>query len=93
MRFSVDKHDAGYANYRLHAGADWTIRVDGQEVEQVVTADTDEGLVVAQVLDESGRPIVAPNGREIMRREIRGRVSVRICYGDEWAAYYGVGDG
>ena len=77
-RFSASKDDPGTHGYMQHGGsnANWSVTMDGKEISQVVTADTDAGEILANELNEHGNVFV--RGHEVARRTLQGHVRVFV---------------
>ena len=59
-RFSVSPNDPGYSAFRARGafGVKWRVLLNGHEVPNAVTADTEIGVVVAVVHGKDGRPLI-----------------------------------
>lgn len=80
-RFSVDRDDPGFSMWSTHGGFDagkWTVFLDGSEIDQVVTADVDEGFVIVNVRDQDGQLKLDATRRAVERQRLEGDVTVRI---------------
>ena len=77
-RFSVRKNDPGYDSYIAQGGHNpsWKITVDGVEILQVISVDTEAGIVIANELNEHGRAFVRDHA--VAEREITGKVRVFV---------------
>lgn len=65
MRVSVIKADPGYSNFLKHRFGKLRCFLDGVEIDRVVTADEEQGMVVVQKLSEVGRPYIDKETNEI----------------------------
>lgn len=76
-RFSADRLDPGWANYVeiLAAGRDLSIYLDGEKVENAVTADDVEGFVLVQVIPPGN---VLPAGQELQHERRTGKVGFKV---------------
>ena len=80
MRISVDKRDRGH-----RFDVDLTrvrVYLDDVRVDNAVTADEEEGLVVRHKEDEHGRPTVSEDGQHLVLESVRGRVRIEVL-GDD----------
>lgn len=81
MRLSADSEDPGYAEYHhaLARGQRPVITLDGEEVRRCITADEEEGFVLACVLDLKGNLQVDPRVRDrVWMEERRGAVKITL---------------
>lgn len=76
MRLSVIADDPGYLVYAAmgHLGREVRIKLDGQEVSGVLTADDEEGLIVRAKRDELHLLMIKDG--EVLTEEIRGKVEI-----------------
>lgn len=85
MRISVRPDDPGHHLYcqliGRHGRPTIGVRVDGVEVHRVVTADIDEGAVMAHAVDETGESYVDPTTRQMAMVEHHGRVEIVLSKG------------
>jgi hypothetical protein len=80
-RYSTNEKDPGYEAFKnLKAdGKTLLVYLDAKLVESVETADTDKGLVVRVVTDESGQMQTTPGDEDnLLREKLFGRVTVAI---------------
>jgi len=72
MRVSADSKDPGY----IEPGTRWNVKItlDGAEVRDVVTADSDEGFIVRHARDADGR--LRLNGGHFVEERIDGTVTI-----------------
>ena len=80
MRISADKRDKGHRfdiNLR-HV----RVYLDGQLFTRAVTADEEEGLIVAHKYSEDGRPVINEEGNAYVLETLRGKVRIEIV-GDD----------
>lgn len=80
MRLSAIETDPGYLPSGDYRRANAKIYLDGVEQANVVTADEDEGLVVAPLLDDHGHIIADQSGNYRMD-ERRGSVRIDVPTG------------
>lgn len=73
MRVSGDRSDPGYETPMARYAR---VFLDHQEIRHVVTADDAEGLVVVEVTDDGGRPVLDRSKKQILRKEMRGHVQI-----------------
>lgn len=77
MRLSVDKRDKGY-RFDL-AKNKCVVYFNDQPRTDVITADEEEGLIVAYVRDfETGKPKTNPEQTAFLTETLRGRVRIEI---------------
>lgn len=72
MRVSIVKADPGY---RWNASS-YHVKLDGEEVTHVLTADEEKGQVVRYVLDDKGKPKIGPDGNSYVTETVAGHVEV-----------------
>lgn len=80
MRLSVDKRDRGH-----RFDIDLTrvrVYLDGAPFTRAVTADEEEGLIIAHKYSEDGRPVINEEGNAYVLETLRGRVRIEIV-GDD----------
>lgn len=73
MRISVDPADSGYVDL-MRAGLRYDCLLDGDLVRGAITADEEEGLVVAHKFDENGKHVLNATRTAIETVERRGVV-------------------
>ena len=75
MRVSVDRNDPGFPRYAELVSDGYAVRVtvDGVEIPRIVTADEDEGIVIAQRITPEGNPVCVEdvNVYDRLRGEVR----------------------
>jgi hypothetical protein len=80
MRISVDKRDKGH-----RFDLDLTrvrVYLDDAPFTRAVTADEEDGLIVAYKHDEEGRAVVNPDGNAFVLETLRGKVRIEVL-GDD----------
>ena len=78
MHLSCRKDDAGYERYVvLSADNDFKFFVDGTEVDQVITADEEEGFLLTYPRDVGGKIQLGP-GRTLVTERRAGVVRIDI---------------
>jgi hypothetical protein len=70
MRLSVDENDPGYSPRVFEA----TVKLDGVELRNCITADEEAGYCLVYALDDERRPIVV--GDHLIRKTVHGRVEI-----------------
>lgn len=82
MRVSTDKSDPGYPLFMRtqQEGVLLKVYLDGQEIDEVETADEEEGVLVRYCTGENGELLLTPSREEIERETLQGRVEVRKVY-------------
>lgn len=83
MRISLLKEDPGYATWiaqyaRFHRRPVAHVFVDGIEIERVLTADEEDGFVLALATDTNGRILLNQARTGIEERELRGSVRIEF---------------
>lgn len=74
LRVSSIESDPGFATYRQHKTG-WRVILDGKIVENTITADEDEGLIVQAITTSTGQ-VVTDYRDNILTRTLRGVVKV-----------------
>lgn len=76
MRLSVLQGDPGHLLYEAmgYLGREVRIKLDGEEITGVLTADEEQGLIVRPKRDEL-HLLISKNG-EIVLEEVRGKVEI-----------------
>ncbi len=80
MRLSVEKDEPGYSAWQALGNRRHDVRifVDGAEVKNAITADTEEGFVVVNETGENGHILFGRESGEIYTKRITGRVEIRM---------------
>lgn len=78
MRVSIIKSDPGH---RWNASS-YHVKLNGEEVKNVLTADEEKGLIVRYVLNEDGKPKIAPDGQHYLLETVEGKVEVYAVNAD-----------
>lgn len=80
MQLSVNKDDPGYPAWRAlgSRGRDVRVFVDGSEIKNAITADTEEGLVIINETGENGHILFNRESGEIYTKRIAGCVEIRM---------------
>jgi len=77
MRISADKDNVGYVPAEQRRGVQ--IRLDGQELSEVITADEEQGYVCRIMRDDQHR--IVTKGGTVATEELRGTVEVILPSG------------
>ena len=83
MRVSADRDDPGFREDLI--GSDVVIECDGQVIEKVITADEQQGTVLAYATDADGNIRLAADRKSAETYELRGNVVVHLPP-ERWAA-------
>jgi hypothetical protein len=75
VRTSVDPKDRGYHPDAIRGR--WQPFLNGEPVPKVITADEENGFVLAYALDANGKWILNRSSRSLERRVLHGRVEIR----------------
>lgn len=76
MRISCLKEDTGYEAYLINRNADITVYVDGELIDDVITADDESGYVLAMNRDDEGKVMLNNDKSKIVERELLGKVKI-----------------
>lgn len=76
MRVSADRDDPGFREDLI--GSDVRIECDGKVIEKVITADEQQGTVLAYATDPDGEVRLAADGQSAETYELRGKVVVHL---------------
>lgn len=79
MRLSVEKDDPGHSAWLALGDKRHEVRifVDGVEIKNAVTADTEESFVVVNKTGENGHILFDRESGEIYTKRITGRVEIK----------------
>lgn len=74
MRVSIYKTDSGYENF-TSGSYNWEVWLNGGIIDNVVTADEEMGLVIAQTRTVDGK-ILLNEACDVVLKTLRGRVEI-----------------
>lgn len=78
MRASTNKDDPGYHNFvNSLAGGGLVAYCDGELIPSPITADEEEGFVIAHRLDAAGQPQLDESGCKVDTITHRGAVEIK----------------
>lgn len=80
MRISVDKRDRGH-RFDINMKR-VRVYLEGDLFTRAVTADEEEGLIVALKHGPDGRPVVSDDGKNLVLEVLRGEVKIEVL-GDD----------
>lgn len=76
MRVSADRDDPGFREDLI--GSEIVIECDGKVIEKVITADEQQGTVLAYATDADGNIRLAADGDSAETYELKGKVSIHL---------------
>lgn len=78
MRISVDPSDRGYSNWRPELAGHVRAFLNGRKIEDVVTADEEEGTVIRHKRTADGFLVVDLTRTEVVCETLEGSVRIEI---------------
>lgn len=78
MRLSTNKNDPGYQNWRKVMGDKVVVKLNGQKVDAVITADTVSGYVKRIKTDANGNRLIDKRAQELQTEWFLGNVDIYI---------------
>lgn len=76
MRVSADRDDPGFREDLI--GSDVVIEVDGRVIDKVITADEQQGTVLAYATDADGNIRLAADSDRAETYELKGKVVIHL---------------
>ncbi len=77
MRVSMDEKDSGFKTWVKLRDIGVYVFLDGDEVQDVITADDDLGYILKYTSDDAGDPVVI-DGNEWAVEELAGAVEIVV---------------
>lgn len=72
MRLSANEEDPGYKPELFNAN----IKLDGKIIDSVITADEEEGFVLAYVKDSNGKYEIDEEKQTLVQKRLEGKVEI-----------------